>query len=210
MVNGVVSFDRILPLDTLLHIAAWNRSGRKQYWREKKYEGAQYDLPLERFRFGNGLWCWACSFGIFKPVAMDAYYVTRKFPAERSEFLDESVKRVAISEGRFKGYRIPLPRLYTPTVEWIALGDGDKILDLLSNEIFFIGKKHNRGCGEVARWSVEESDLHPIVNNGRALRSVPLEWAQLNPCIGRIQESKLLPPYNPKSDTPALLCVVPN
>lgn len=207
MVNGIVSFDNLFAIDSILHIAAWNHSGRKQYWREN--EGAQYALPLEKFFFDNERWCWAASFGIIHPVSQDAYYVNRRFTAERSMYLNPKIKRISVSGGRFRGYRIPLARIYTPVVEWYVIGDSVQIETLL-NEIQFIGKKHQRGCGEVLRWKIQKSDINPILNDGRLMRSVPADWANKKKVSGQlVRPGKLLPPYNPKSDTTFVECLFP-
>ncbi|AXI53783.1 hypothetical protein C1J05_04060 [Sulfitobacter sp. JL08] len=61
----------------------------------------------------------------------------------------------------------------TPSVRWICTGDLDQIKGLLG-DLRFIGKKRAQGFGEVAAWSVEKTDLDPLVDEqGLPRRPIP-------------------------------------
>lgn len=61
----------------------------------------------------------------------------------------------------------------TPDVRWICTGDLEKIKVLLG-DLSFIGKKRAQGFGEVKSWSVETTDLNPLVDgDGAPRRPIP-------------------------------------
>lgn len=63
--------------------------------------------------------------------------------------------------------------IVTPDVRWICIGDLEKIKGLLG-DLSFIGKKRAQGFGEVTGWSVETTDLNPLVDeNGAPRRPIP-------------------------------------
>jgi hypothetical protein len=65
--------------------------------------------------------------------------------------------------------------IYTPTVEWHAIGDGEAVFEVLK-EIQFLGKKRTAGYGEVDEWNLLESELDGIVGYANEpLRPIPVE-----------------------------------
>ena len=65
------------------------------------------------------------------------------------------------------------PTISTPDVSWICTGDRDQISELLG-DLQFIGKKRAQGFGEVIEWSVENTDLDPLLDeNGAPRRPIP-------------------------------------
>ena len=65
------------------------------------------------------------------------------------------------------------PTISTPDVSWICTGDRDQISELLG-DLPFIGKKRAQGFGEVIEWSVENTDLDPLLDeNGAPRRPIP-------------------------------------
>jgi len=61
----------------------------------------------------------------------------------------------------------------TPNVRWICTGDLDQIEGLLG-DLPFIGKKRAQGFGQVAGWSVEETELDPLLDeSGAPRRPIP-------------------------------------
>jgi hypothetical protein len=61
----------------------------------------------------------------------------------------------------------------TPDVSWICTGDKDQITELLG-DLPFIGKKRAQGFGEIIKWSVEKTDLDPLLDeNGAPRRPIP-------------------------------------
>lgn len=205
MVSGVVTYDRWLPLDGLLHHVAWERAGRPKYWETQP--DAQYDLPLARVDLSGGRWCWHATWAMADWQKSDAVYVNRRFPVQRRELLQNGVRRISMSSGRFKGYRMPLPREWSSHLMWYALGDAECAREMLE-ELPNIGKKAARGHGKVRRWEVKDAlEVSLVDRSGMALRSLPAEYQGLTE-EGRSHRAyaRLLPPYIPKL-TQEELCV---
>ena len=205
MVSGIVTYDRWIALDGLLHHVAWTRAGRPKYWETNP--GAQYELPLERVEFPEGRWCWCATWAMADWQKSDAVYVNRRFPVQRRELLHESVTRIGTSSGRFKGYRMPMPREWSSELVWYAAGDAEQVQGML-NELPNIGKKATRGHGRVREWSVEEVEEADLVDGeGYALRSLPVDYEGLSDAGREIRAyARLLPPYIPKLEQEEL-CV---
>ena len=65
--------------------------------------------------------------------------------------------------------------IYSPVVDWHAVGDAEGVLQCLT-DVPFIGKKRTSGFGEVKSWEIFESDLDGIAGYANEpLRPIPVE-----------------------------------
>lgn len=122
-----------------------------------------------------------CSNPRFEVEQYERRHVNRRFPTDRAAVLGaESVRRVELSTGLSKSFRIPTRACFLrgDGVRWFAVGDKAKIEQLLG-AITHLGKKRAVGLGEVEAWSVTECegwDHFPLLDKeGRPMRAVPLD-----------------------------------
>lgn len=124
------------------------------------------------------------SFSVGGFEAHDRHWLNRRFPvAEAQAIGTHKLKRIHISAGAQKSYRIPMQVGYLrdSRLDWFAVGDAEKIRALLTY-VSFIGKRRGVGKGEVQRWEVETCEAwggFPVVRDGRPLRPLPQDWPGL-------------------------------
>lgn len=118
-------------------------------------------MPIAR-KMLNGQWYWAVS----SPHYIENHQQTTRF-RKRWDYqelhLDWGKKRAKVngSEGHFKAYDKPRYDREMQTIHWFAVGDRDRILELLQ-PVTNLGKKRSQGCGQVHKWEVLpfEHDWH--------------------------------------------------
>ncbi|MGH3427871.1 MAG: hypothetical protein ACRDQZ_09945, partial [Mycobacteriales bacterium] len=111
------------------------------------------DIPLEKEPGGR---FHLASSAIATWDQHETRFVNQKFPlAEAQSVGDSRVKRIKITEGRCKSYRIPgaVAHAEGDGITWYAMGDPAKIEALLSC-VTHLGKKRGVGRGAVAAWRV--------------------------------------------------------
>lgn len=124
------------------------------------------------------------SVGQFEVEAEELRYTNRRPPIEQFQSLGgPEIKRIAITMGVNKGYRIPRPVSYLrdDLITWWCEGDEVEIRELLEL-VTHVGKKRSVGWGKVMRWTVEECETwpgFPVVRDGRPLRPLPVDWPGL-------------------------------
>lgn len=133
-------------------------------------------IPVERER---GIYL--CTQAIYEIEEYDRHWINRRFPIEEAQSIGApSVKRVQLTAGPTKSYRIPVEVGYLKDAraEWYCVGDADAIRALLTFATH-LGKKRSVGKGEIASWTVEECEAwngFPLMKDGRPLRPLPLDW----------------------------------
>jgi hypothetical protein len=179
-----------IALDSLLMAAVATRDDLPPLGFREKVEFA---IPLAKER---GIYL--ASLGLFEHEAYERRFLTKRFPlAEAQAFGDAKLKRVNMSAGLCKNYRIPMEtiHLHNDAMTWFAIGDLDVVRDLLS-WVHYLGKKRSVGLGRVQQWVVEECeqwDGFPVLRDGRPLRPLPLDWPGLKEY--RVERRVLSPPY---------------
>ena len=130
--------------------------------------------------------------------AHDRRFVNRKFPLAEAQVLgSDQLKRIRISAGAQKSYRIPEMVAYPAggEIRWYAVGHADEVAKLLTL-LTHIGHRRAVGRGRVRSWSVGPCsawDGFPVVRDGGPLRTLPVDWPGLvDPQLG---ERVLSPPY---------------
>jgi len=188
--NAVALPGHAVALDALLMAAVATRDDLPPLGFRDKQEIA---IPLAKDRE-----IYLASLGLFEREAYERRFLTKRFPiAEAQAFGDPKLKRVNMSAGLCKNYRIPTETIHLrdDTMTWFAIGDLDGVRDLLS-WVHYLGKKRSVGLGRVQQWVVEECepwDGFPVLRNGRPLRPLPLDWPGLKEY--RIEHRVLSPPY---------------
>lgn len=146
--------------------------------------------------------------------------VNKRFPIAEAQWMGAaSVRRILISGGPCKSYRIPLETQSIREFRWWCIGDEDEIRALLTDEIGYLGAHRGRGLGAIHRtdaegsaagWTVERcepwGDGFPVVRDGEPMRALPVDWPGLRPDVERAYRV-MLPPFWRRSQEE--LCAVP-
>lgn len=139
------------------------------------------------------------SFASFEVAAREGEYTNRRFPlSEAQEMGDAKLRRIQVTAGPSKSYRLPRERLHLvdDRITWWCLGDADGVRDLLG-WVHYLGRKRAVGLGRVRAWSVEPCEPwpgFPVLRDGMPLRSLPLDWPEVSPEADRAM-MVLRPPY---------------
>jgi CRISPR type IV-associated protein Csf3 len=152
-------------------------------------------VPLLRSGCGR---IYLASEGQYEVDEHERRFLNRRFPIAEAQALGgPKMKRINMSAGATKGYRIPMQmtHLRGDAMVWYAIGEVACVHNLVST-VGYLGKKRSVGLGRVVSWAVEPIDPwegFPVLLEGRPLRSLPLDW----PGLGehRIARRVLTPPY---------------
>lgn len=184
--------------------AAYRQSGVAYTRAMDAAEVPDLDLPLARCQPSEGPWHWAATCALPEnPGRLDVHTWTGRVDARELEQVATSLpKTVSTRQGRYRARRMPL--LVTPctSVVWHAVGDVDRITELLT-PVMSIGKKHSTGEGHVLSWEVTPAPdldeltaahLHP---DGTLGRTTPAAChARLTPADdGGRGRAGIRPPY---------------
>lgn len=156
----------------------------------------EMEIPLAKSACGR---VWLASFGAYEIDEREVDWTNRRFPLpEAQEMGDKSMRRVMLSAGPSKSYRLPRERLHLvdDRIAWWAVGDADAVRDLLG-EVSYLGKRRAVGLGKVLGWTVELCeawDGFPVLRDGHPLRSLPLDWPGVSSEAERAY-AVLRPPY---------------
>lgn len=152
------------------------------------------EIPIQREPRGR---FFLCSQGVYMEAASELQHTYRRpIIAEAQRFAEPKVRRINITVGANKGYRIPRPVQYLESgIEWWCIGNHNEIERLLSC-ITHLGKRRSAGLGAVDGWTVAPCDPwdgFPVVRDGKPLRPLPVDWpgAEVASCGFRV----MAPPY---------------
>lgn len=140
------------------------------------------EIPVEREPGGR---FHLASFAAFEWEAFERRHIHRRFPvAEAQAIAGPKLRRINISTGPAKSYRIPLEvgHLVDDNLTWWCRGDAVAIRDLLAL-ISHLGKRRAVGLGRVRSWDVRACRPwpgFPVVRDGLPLRTLPPDWPGLD------------------------------
>ena len=116
-------------------------------------------------------------------------FTNRRFPIpEAQDMAISKFKRIDISAGAQKSYRLPRERVHfvDDLVTFFCVGDAEQI-DALLGFVDYLGKRRAVGLGRILRWEIDACDPweggFPVVLNGRPLRPLPRDWPALAPDV---------------------------
>lgn len=179
--RGAISLpEHMLALDGLLAYAVAQRSGRPPPRTAGDCEPVE--IPIAREPGGR---FHLCTVAMFAAEQAELRWVNRRAPIDRYQELgDTKIRRVQITAGPDKSYRLPLETFHTEHDQllWYAIGDAPAVEDLLG-DVGYLGKRRAVGLGRVVEWRVEAcepwGDGFPVVRDGQPLRPLPLDWPGL-------------------------------
>lgn len=174
-----ISLDGLLASELAAELKAGARAQGKDHVRAlSQAEPPDLDLPLQRCTPPDGPWHWAatCAFPEGNVGRVDVHTWTGRVDHRALEQVTTALpKTISGRQGRYRTRRMPLLVTPCPSVTWHAIGDPDKITEILQ-EILTIGKKRSTGEGQVLNWEVTATPntahataahLHPDGSLGR-------------------------------------------
>lgn len=139
------------------------------------------EIPIQREPGGR---FHLCSHAEYEWERHALRHINRRAPVEQYQTIGrDKIRRVQITAGANKSYRIPMQtgHVVNDELRWWCVGDADAIRELLAG-VVFLGKKRSVGLGKVAAWSVEACPTwagFPVVRDGKPLRPLPTDWPGL-------------------------------
>lgn len=179
----------------------------------------ELELPLARCEIAGGEdWHWAATFAYPEgeiPGPHVTTWVARPDQHALDQMSAELPAHVSHRQGRYRARVMPLPLTVARALVWRAVGDPDRICELLA-PIAVIGKKRSAGHGDVLDWTVtaepgaeqwEYAHLHPDGTLGRTTPHRCLD-GRGDIATGGAGQMGIRPPYmHPALRRPALLPV---
>ena len=178
-VHAAVSGPIFLPeeaprLDALLAFQVCREHGRLCF---DASQAGPVDIPLQLEPQGR---FHLCSEGQYTEVASELQYTIRRPAIEvMQRFAAPKLRRIRITAGANKAYRMPRPVSYLEDgITWWCSGDRGEVTRLLA-AMTHLGKKRGAGLGVVDRWTIdpcEEWEGFPVSRDGAPLRTLPVDW----------------------------------
>lgn len=208
MMSRTVVSDDGLHLDSLLMAAVAKRDGLPPLLSQRQAIDADpLHIPIALSPCGR---YYLATSALGHVEARENRYVNRRFPLHESIALgDESFKRVMLSSGACKGFRVPVESSHVDRWTWYAVGDLEAVRELVPL-ITRLGKRRSVGEGLVRAWTVDECEpwagAFPVLDvDGMPLRNVPLDTPGLSDrYVARI--GRLRPPYWLRHDEHEVAC----
>lgn len=183
-----------VALDSLLQAAVAQRDGLPPPASARECVDLPIPIAIER-----GIYL--ASVSLYDVELREADWTNRRFPiGEAQDLAGPRLRRIQITAGPAKSYRLPRERLHLvgDEMRWCAIGERNAVADLLTGWIPYVGKRRAVGLGRVVRWEVTACEPwgagFPVLLEGRPLRSLPLDWPGLSPDAERAHAT-LSPPY---------------
>ena len=136
----------------------------------------------------------------------DMQYATKLYKRFEDRFFPRTKrKKIYRGMGHFKDYMIT--QIYVACSEVHFYADADPIwLERLLPMVAGIGDNVRIGFGTARDFTIEETDVHPVVHEGKAMRPIPLHLCERTPNTEVIQLAWKSPYWDKKNVAP---CVVP-
>lgn len=205
-----VCFGEYLRFDCIISAAKAKELMQSDYYKNgKDYKSTDIVIKTlsEFLKFSE-------EYGVFHAsCAMSDNQFVTAYSKRWNSALDRCVKfngkgkqEIDTSRGFFKSYRNPIVYHAMPEIVFYAVGDKQKIKQLLDDNIHYIGKKASQGYGEVAKWQVTTIDSDKsIIDNGRLMRIVPVS-DKFKSFGNTIIQAAVIPPAYRKE---TMLCYAP-
>lgn len=153
-----------------------------------------FGLPLRQLHTDSGI-RYAASCGFYSQYGYKIEYWNKRpdFTGKNAKYLAGGGK-IDTSKGELKAYHFPQVIRTVSDIEFYAMGNAEKIKDLLSY-VPAIGKKYAAGWGNVEEWVVEEFDEDWTTDGKYGLmRPMPIEEYDPKDRIYTMGECAIRPP----------------
>lgn len=139
-----------------------------------------------------------CTTSIAHVEGREHRWVNRRFPlAEAVALGGPTVKRLQLSAGAAKGYRIPVEATHARCLTWYAIGDLWGVRELLSL-VTRLGRRRAVGEGTITAWRIDALDetwpgFPTHAADGAPMRNLPVDAVTSGPHVLRV--GRVRPPY---------------
>ena len=181
--------DRWLPLDGILLFQTVRRQQGglpAATLAGEANSGVFIPIPVAMEMPGTRDWFWKCSWAQWSDDVEGQDHWAKRFDVGLAYMLDRGQrKRIPISRGRYKAYRMPVFYRATRWIDWYCVGDWERIEELLST-VTHLGKKRVQGWGRVLRWEVIPWERDCSVEcDGKLMRGVPVSMGLRSGTVAR-------------------------
>lgn len=181
-------------LDSLISAAKCKEIVKENYFTDSKQAG---DISLIRQTLdpiiARQYDVYKCSKLFFKDETGVANYVKR-FENKYDSYIN-TTKKIDTQRGFFKA-AFNSVSYYTDLNPYaFCEGDFGEIKRLLTENIFFIGKKASQGYGLIDNIELEEIEEFPWIHNNQLVRNVPAKYADEFKCDFDYAEIPVISPY---------------
>ena len=183
--------DRYLPIDSIID----RQCNREAFGHEDvtvpgevlepQLEAVRERMPIKRIRFTTSdqrrrEYYYSASFAEWSHAIEGQDHWVKKFDSKLIDLLERrKMARLNVASGRYRGYHMPVFYRAACAVSWYVVGDGDRIMQLLST-LTHIGKKTSQGWGAVSRWEIKPwPEDWSLYRNGHVMRAIPAETGTL-------------------------------
>jgi CRISPR type IV-associated protein Csf3 len=200
----------VLPSEGCLHLdgliaAAWCM--RQDITATSAAELIDVEIPVQRSACGR---YHLASALLYQSEQRELRYTNKRFPTDHAlAFGDAKLKRVSMSSGVQKAFRIPSERthLVHDRLEAWCIGEREAITDLLG-VVTRVGRRRSAGEGLVRAWTIEECEPwgpgFPVVRDGAPLRNLPAD----DSLAGGRRYGRLTYPYWLRTDEQEIACPI--
>jgi CRISPR type IV-associated protein Csf3 len=196
-----------IHLDALLMAAVARRDDAPPLYTQRDAVEAQpLDIPIALSSCGR---YYQCTTSLAHVEAREHRWLNRRFPLQEAIMLGgPTVRRVQLSEGSCKSYRIPVEAMHVRELHWYAIGDAEGVRELLSL-VSRLGRRRAAGEGTVLAWRVEEmhetwQGFPTLSVEGVPMRHLPLDVPGLRDYSTRI--GCVRPPYWTRAREEEIAC----
>jgi hypothetical protein len=176
MSEPIITYDDGMHLDGILAWAMYldlTEDERKELPPITEHWAVDFPLPLDkwhvadadtppsadpRLRDDDGVWGWMATQALADWTRRSVHELRKRVPLEEL-VLWTTTKTATVGKGPAKAYDLKFPTQWAPEVHWMAIGDADEVLRLLTTHVVGIGKHVAKGMGRVAKWSVQHADI---------------------------------------------------
>jgi len=190
-----------IHLDALLMAAVARRDGLPPLRTMAEARDAEAPaIPLALSACGR---YYQCTTSIVHVEGREHRWVNRRFPlAEAVAMGGPTVKRLQLSAGAAKGYRIPVEATHARCLTWYAVGDLWAVRELLSL-VTSLGKRRAVGEGRIIAWRIDAIDetwpgFPTHASDGAPMRNLPVDAVTSGAHVLRV--GRVRPPYWSRTD----------
>lgn len=175
-IRGDIALSGGLEIDALLMAIAAREAGHGP----ALFGTREIPIPIARSECGR---VYLCSTGIYAAEQSRLHRVVKR-PVLTEKMRFNCRGRMNDSSGEDKAWMLPVQvhTLEDDRIDWWAIGDAERIRDLLVH-VTHLGRKRAHGFGEVVAWSVEKCEPwakgFPVVHAGKPTRLLPPDYPGL-------------------------------
>lgn len=119
----------------------------------------------------------------------------KRFESKYAQLIDfgKAKRQINVASGTFRSYNMPLAGKVVNSAYWEFIGDGEKVLDIIENYLWAVGKKTSQGFGVIKSIALEK--INAVAIDILNKRPIPLSIAKQFNIKGQKRLCAYKPPY---------------